>query len=150
MCAVVSWMARCWQWCPSLCWGVKRSSLPLAVPERRWSPAAHSRAARWALWAWPGLRGAGPGCSAWQRWAESLGFPPTQLHASKADFSPHSVVVLNILLITTFLSLQPVPALLLHSRWHAPHFLHLHLWQVSRRFKPSCCSPDGLFPTGDL
>lgn len=46
----------------------------------------------------------------------------------------------------TFVCLQPVPALLLHSRGHAPHLLHLHLRQVRVWVTLSCAGFRVSFP----
>lgn len=70
----------------------------------------------------------------------SWGFTPTQLYSSRTCFSLCLGVILCKSLIPTCVSLQPVPALLLHSRWHAPHLLHLHLWQVRGWFTLNCVS----------
>lgn len=110
------------------------------------APVLHRRIVQWALWqchaAWHcwAVNGGELECSAEQKWAESL------IRELGICTSTALVVFLNVLLIATFLSLQPVPTLLLRSRWYAPHFVYLHLWQVSGWFILNHCYLYGQFP----
>lgn len=76
------------------------------------------------------------------------GLAAAQLCWDKACFPLCLVVLLNTLIITSSLSLQPFPALLLHPRRHAPYFLHLHLWQVSWWLLSNCWNIYCQFPAG--